>query len=73
MANMRTIRHIAATAIDHAGDVFLPSQLHAIFKSARRQKLYNVFPMEYDSFLDFKKLSQDLHILQIRETDSTTK
>lgn len=54
------------TAIKHAGDVFVPSQLIPIFRLARRKRPYSVHPLESEDFFDFKKLSQDLKLLSIR-------
>lgn len=40
-------------AIKHAGNIFIPSQLHPIFKLARKQHPYKVCPLQYNDFLDF--------------------
>ena len=38
-------------AIKHAGNIFVPSQLCPIFKLARRQHPYNVYPLQYTSWI----------------------
>lgn len=55
------------TAIKQAGDVFVPSQLAPIFSLARRKQPYKVHTLQYDDFLDFKLLSEQLKILKIRK------
>lgn len=50
-------------AIDHAGDLFVPSQLVPIMKLARSDQRYRVFQTETSDFLDFNQLSLDLRIL----------
>ncbi|KAG5876383.1 hypothetical protein JTB14_022653 [Gonioctena quinquepunctata] len=62
-----------SNAVSHAGDLFVPTQLHTIFKLARRQRPYDVFPLGFEDFIDFKKLSLDLRILKSRETDDAIK
>lgn len=57
------------TAISGSGDIFEPSQLHPIFRLARRRQPYLVKPMNYSDFIDFKKLSQDLRILSVRVSE----
>ena len=57
-------------AIKHAGNIFVPSQLCPIFKLARRQHPYNVYPLQYTDFLDFKTLSKELRILTVKKTDT---
>ncbi|KAG5886847.1 hypothetical protein JTB14_035864 [Gonioctena quinquepunctata] len=57
----------------HEGDLFVPAQLHTIFKLARRQRPYEVFPLGFEDFIDFKKLSLDLRIIKSRETDDAIK
>lgn len=57
------------TAIDNAGDLFVPSQLVPVFKLARRKKPYVVHTPQTSDFLDFKLLSKNLRILSIRSDD----
>lgn len=59
------------TAMKNVGQVSVPSQLIPIFKLARKMKPYLVKVLEHDDFLDFKLLSQELRILNVR-TDSET-
>lgn len=56
-------------AVQKAGDIIIPSQLHPIFRLARRNDPYKVIPLQSCDFLDFKKLSKDLRILQEREIE----
>lgn len=62
-----SVHSCISNAISHAGDLFMPSQLHTIFKLARRKNPYNVIPLEFNDFYNFKKLSQDLRILPSRD------
>lgn len=57
------------TAIENAGDLYVPSQLVPVFKLARRKKPYVVHTPQTADFLDFKLLSKDLRILSIRSDD----
>ena len=61
-----TISH----AIKHAGNIFIPSQLYPIFKLARRQHPYNVCPLQYNDFLDFKTLAKELRVLTVKKTNT---
>lgn len=54
-------------AIKQAGDTFIPSQLHPIFRLARRDKPYSVHVLQYNDFIDFKGLSKELRILKERD------
>lgn len=60
-------------AVSNAGDIFEPSQLHPIFRLARRKHPYDVTPMMYRDFLDFKSLSKALRILSIRVSEAGKK
>lgn len=63
--------HSAITyAIKKAGDLFTPSQLVPVFRLARHTKPYKVYHLNFDDFLDYKKLSEDLRIKSIK-TDYT--
>lgn len=55
--------------VKKAGDVFLPSQLHTIFKLSRRENPYIVVPMQEKDFLDFKGLSVNVRVLRERDTE----
>lgn len=57
-------------AIKAAGDLFVPSQIIPIIKLARKKHPYIVTEMNYDDFLNFKKLSQDLRILSLRRAQN---
>lgn len=50
----------------------VPSQLHPIFRLARRGNPYKVVPLQSQDFLDFKQLSKDLRILKEREIEGST-
>lgn len=55
-------------AINHSGDLFMPSQLVSVIRISRtRPRPYIVKHMESAEFLNFKKLSTDLRILKIRK------
>ncbi|XP_012940161.1 uncharacterized protein LOC106012278 [Aplysia californica] len=56
-----------STALGNAGDVFLPSQLFPIIALARRKQPYKVHPLEHGDFLNYKKLSEDLKVLNVRK------
>ena len=60
------------SALERAGDIFVPSQLSTIIKMARRKQSYRVHTLEYFDFLNFKKLSEDLKILSIRKDDDNS-
>lgn len=62
-----------STAVSHTGNLFVSSQLYTVFRLARRQKPYKVFPLDNTDFLDFKQLSKDLRILQSRDKYSNIK
>lgn len=66
---MKVILHIAK-AISTAGSIFTPSQLHPVIRLARKKSPYHVIPMTYNDFKDFKCLSKELRILNIKETES---
>ncbi|KAG5864145.1 hypothetical protein JTB14_022009 [Gonioctena quinquepunctata] len=68
-----SVHSCISNAVSHAGDLFVTAQLHTIFKLARRQRPYDVFPLGFEDFIDFKKLSLDLRILKSRETDDAIK
>ncbi|KAG5886831.1 hypothetical protein JTB14_005283 [Gonioctena quinquepunctata] len=68
-----SVHSCISNAVSHAGDLFVPAQLQTIFKLARRQRPYDVFPLGFKDFIDFKKLSLDLRILESRETDDAIK
>lgn len=57
-------------AIKHAGNIFIPSQLFPVFKLARRQHPYNVCPLQYNDFLDFKTLAKELRVLTVKKSES---
>lgn len=57
------------TAIDNAGDIYVPAQLVPIFRLARRKNPYTVHTLQAADFLDFKTLSKDLRVLSIRADD----
>lgn len=59
-------------AIQKAGDVLVPSQLHPIYRLSRSSNPYNVVPLEFYDFLDFKKLSKDIRLLQERDVEGST-
>ena len=40
-------------------DVFVPAELVPIFRLARRKRPYIVRPLQFDNFLDFKRMSTD--------------
>lgn len=56
-------------AIKHAGNIFIPSQLYPLFTLARRQYPYNVYPLQYNDFLDFKTLAKELRVLTVKKTE----
>lgn len=60
-----------STAVSQSGDIFVPTQLIPIFRLARRKQPYIVSQLEHSDFLDFKKLSQNLRILNIRKASGT--
>lgn len=60
-------------ALSNVGDIFVPSQLHPIFRLARRKHPYNITPMMYSDFLDFKSFSKELRILGIRISEAGKK
>ncbi|CAG9766085.1 unnamed protein product [Ceutorhynchus assimilis] len=65
--------HSAITyAIKKAGDLFTPSQLVPVFRLARRNKPYKVYHLNYNDFLDYKTLSEDLRIKSIKTDDTGT-
>ena len=57
------------TALDNAGDLYVPSQLVPVFRLARRKNPYCVHTPQTADFLDFKSLSKDLRVLTIRSDD----
>lgn len=57
------------TAIDNAGDLYVPAQLIPVFHLARRKNPYTVHTLQSRDFLDYKKMSKDLRILSIRRDD----
>lgn len=57
------------TALDNAGDLYVPSQLVPVFRLARRKQPYRVHTPQSTDFLDFKSLSKDLRILSVRSDD----
>lgn len=57
-------------AISAVGSIFMPSQLHPVIRLARKKSPYNVIPMTYKDFKDFKSLSKELRILSIKESES---
>ena len=58
-----------STALEKAGELFVPSQLQTVVKMARRRQTYNVNSLEFGDFFNFKKFSEDLKILSIRTDD----
>lgn len=56
-------------AVKKAGDVFVPSLLHSIFKLARWENPYIVVPMQAKDFLDFKGLSVNMRVLKERDAE----
>lgn len=60
-------------ALKTCGEVFLPSQLYPVFRLARRRQPYEVVPMTFSEFQNFKWLSEKLRVLTIREDDSGEK
>lgn len=59
-----------SSALAKSGDLFLPSQLHPIVRLARRSHPYDVHPLESKDFLNFKKLSKDIRILNVSVAES---
>ncbi|CAG9818216.1 unnamed protein product [Phaedon cochleariae] len=57
-------------AMKHAGNLFIPSQLYPVFKLARKQQPYDLIPLQFDDILDFKTLSKELRILNIKTTET---
>lgn len=57
------------TAIDDAGDLYVPVQLIPVFHLARRKNPYTVHALQSRDFLDYQKMSKDLRILSIRRDD----
>lgn len=64
-----SVHSAISTSLKNAGDVFVPSELTPIITLARRKNPYIVRRLQYDDFLDFKKLSQEMKILQLRHSD----
>ncbi|GFO41244.1 hypothetical protein PoB_006774900 [Plakobranchus ocellatus] len=56
-----------ATALQSAGNVFLPSQLLTIFALVRANDLYTVEPLQWEDSLDFKTVARELRILDARK------
>lgn len=59
------------TAVKNAGNIYVPSQLVPIFKLARRNHPYEVVELQHSDFYNFKQLSKDLRILQVRESEGS--
>lgn len=59
-----------SSAVAHSGNVYIPSQLHPIFRLARSKQPYIVCPLQTQDFLDFKAFSKGTKILFVRTTDS---
>lgn len=57
------------TAIEAAGDLYVPSQLVPIFRLARRKNPYVVHSLQTGDFYDYKTLAHDLRILSVRIDD----
>jgi len=57
------------TAIENAGDLYVPSQLIPVFRLARRKKPYIVHTLQFPDFLDYKTMAKNLCILSIRTDD----
>ena len=55
-----------STALSHAGEIVLPSQLYSIVYLARRKQPYLVHLFQNNDFINFKKLAKDLRILSYR-------
>lgn len=56
-------------ALKKAGELFVPSQLIPVFRLARQTKPYEVYPLGFNDFLDFKTFSENLRIRSIRIDD----
>ena len=61
-----SVHSAIATAMKRSGDLFVPSQLVPVFSLARRQQNI-VHQLQFEDFLDFKTLSQDLRVLNSRK------
>lgn len=70
MGKTKETHSVVSRALTKAGDIFLPAQLYPIVRLARRNQPFNVHPMEFADFLDFKKLSKDLRILNVNTAES---
>lgn len=66
-----SVHSTIGAAVSRAGDVFLPIELTTIMKLARTTQPYQVIPLQHDDFIDFKKLSTDLRILNVRRDSET--
>lgn len=56
--------------LKHSGNLYIPSQLYPVIRCSRAKKPYDVIPMSFRDFLDFKSFSKELRILSVRESDS---
>lgn len=59
-----------SSAVSRSGNIFIPSQLVPIFRLARTKQPYIVDEMQYNDFLDFKKLSKERNTLKSTSADS---
>lgn len=57
------------TALDSAGDWYVPSQLVPIFRLAKRKQPYSIHTPKTTDLLDFKSPSKDLPIFSVRSDD----
>ena len=60
-----SVHSTISAAYKGAGEVFTPSELVPFFRLARRQRPYTVHSLQFDNFLDFKGLSEDIRINSI--------
>ena len=65
-----TVHSTIGTSVSRAGNVFVPTELTTIMKLARPVQPYQIVHLQYEDFLDFKKLSVDLRILNVRDSES---
>lgn len=60
-------------ALKKCGEIFTPSQLIPIIRLARKKHPYTVNQLNYFDFKNFKKLSQEIRLLNIRTDDQKEK
>ena len=61
-----SVHSAVARSFSRAGDVFQTCQLEPIIQSARKNQPYKVHMLYHQQFLDFKKYSKELRILDSR-------